>query len=436
MKKSNHIHMNAKPQNRREFLRKSIGTAAILSAPAILSAQAKGSNQRIGIGFIGAGGRSTGHMRMLKQLKEAGEAVDLVAVCDIYRPRGDDKASRFKIARIYETCEELLDDPDVDAVVISTPDHHHAPQAIKAIRAGKDVYCEKPVSHWSQFAVTKKLAEVVASSDRVFQLGTQAMSDPVWKQMKKLVQEGLIGQPLQAETGYFRTGDWGERGMKIDDPNARPGSDINWEAFLGDAPERKFSVDRFFRWRLFKDYAGGPVTDLYPHSVTQVVDILGLSLPERVVGLGAIDRYDYHLREVPDSFSLVAHYPEKVMLTVMGTQGNNVQGITKRGSGFRTPVIRGWDGTLSIRPDNKHILFYPTQGRGIDHGKPPRQIPIEGTENFENYWQTFLTAIRERKPENSASSMDLAYRTQTLLQMAMKSHIEGTAVTRPDEAMG
>ena len=415
---------------RRGFLRNSLGAAAILSAPNLIRAQ--GANERIGIGFIGAGNRATAHMRMVKTLKEAGEAVELVAVCDSYRPRRDLKKEQFNILRSYGSVEELLQDPNVDAVVIATPDHHHAPQAIKAIKAGKHVYCEKPVSHWRQIEETKKLAEEVAASNCVFQLGTQAMSDPVWAQMKKLVQEGLIGQPIHAETGYFRTGDWGERGMKIDDPNAKPGPDLDWEAFLGDSPLREFSVDRYFRWRLFEDYAGGPVTDLYPHSVTHVIDILGLGLPEKVMGMGSIDRYPYHLREVPDSFTLTAHYPENVSLTVMGTQGNDSQGTAKRGSGFRTPLLRGWDGTLSIDPNNRFLFFYPTQGRGIEHGKSPQRIPIEGTENFEVYWRKFLQAIRERNPDASCSPMDLAYRTQTLLQMAVKSDREGKIITLSD----
>jgi predicted dehydrogenase len=103
----------------------------------------------------------------------------------------------------------LLADKNVDVVCIATPDYHHPYQAIDAIKAGKDIYCEKPVSHWDQFEITKKLADVAANSDRVFQLGTQAMSDSVWGQMKKLVQDGLIGKPLFGETSFFRFGDWG-----------------------------------------------------------------------------------------------------------------------------------------------------------------------------------------------------------------------------------
>ncbi|MCG8528810.1 MAG: Gfo/Idh/MocA family oxidoreductase, partial [Opitutales bacterium] len=245
-------------------------TAATTSAVVALGTlprTARGANDRLGIGLIGAGGRGLSHLRLLDWMKEqANEPIDLVAVSDVYRPRLQQAAAGYNM-KGYMDHRALLADPEVDVVCIASPDHHHGPQAIDAIKAGKHVYCEKPVTHWRQFDVTKRLAETVAKSDCVFQLGTQAMSDSAWHQMKKLVQDGAIGKPLFGETGFFRTGDWGERGMPIPDANAKPGSDLNWEAFLGDAPQRDFSVDRFFRWRLFNDYAGGPVTDLYPHSL-------------------------------------------------------------------------------------------------------------------------------------------------------------------------
>jgi predicted dehydrogenase len=234
--------------------------------------------------------------------------------------------------------------------------------------------------------------------------------------MKKLVQDGLIGKPIHAEAGYFRTGDFGERGMPVDDPQAKPGPDLDWKAFLGDRPQREFSVDRFFRWRLFEDYAGGPVTDLYPHSVTQVLDILELGFPERVTGIGSVDRYEYELREVPDSFTLTAHFPEKVTVTVMGTQGNDHTAVTARGAGSRTPVIRGWDGTLTVDPDNRHINFTPVREKGA---KKPQRIPIEGGESVIEHWRNLVECVQRNAPQELWSPMDLAFRTQTMLQMAM-----------------
>jgi predicted dehydrogenase len=225
----------------------------------------------------------------------------------------------------------------------------------------------------------------------------------------------LIGQPLDAETGFFRIGDWGEREMKIDDPQAAAGKDLNLEAFLGDSPRREFSVDRFFRWRLFEDYAGGPVTDLYPHSLTQVIDILGVDMPAQVVALGGIHRYDYELRDVPDTFNLIAQYPEKVSISVLGTQANDFNATVLRGSGQRCPVIRGWEGSLTIAENNKDIVFTPIREKGA---KAPLTVPIENGEDNLKHWQNLLQCCRTRN-KNTWSPMELAFRTQTVLQMAM-----------------
>jgi len=403
---------------RRKFLQKASAMAAIASTGIASDAfsQNKSPNEKLGIGVIGTGGRGNSHLEMLKWMKDQGDNIEIVAVCDIYLPRLE-KAAKTYNAKAYSDHRELLADKNVDVVCIATPDHHHGYQAIDAIRAGKDIYCEKPVTHWRQFELTKKLAEVAAQSDCVFQLGTQAMSDSAWHQMKKLVQEGLIGKPLYGETGFFRIGDWGERGMAVDDPNAKPGKDLNWEAFLGDAPKRTFSVDRYFRWRLFEDYAGGPVTDLYPHCLTQVVDILSVGFPESVVALGGIHRYDYELRDVTDTFNLIAQYPEKVTITVMGTQANDYNTTDQRGAGNRCPVIRGWDGTLTIQ-NNKEVVFTPLQVR---EAKAPQRIPIERAENNVEHWRNLIECSRGRNKQ-TWSPMDLAFKTQTVLQMAMLAH--------------
>lgn len=415
---------------RRDFLKTTAAaTLAGLALPAILKAaeapavvSGTNLNSRIGVGFIGTGGRAGGHMGMLKHLRDQEKLpIQFVAVNDIYRPRLERAKKNLKVENGYMDYRELLADKGVDMVCIATPDHHHGYAAIAALQAGKHVYCEKPVTHWRQFDLTRKLADVAAKSPCAFQCGTQAMSDSAWHQMKKLVKDGLIGKPLFGETGFFRIGDWGERGMHIDDPNAKPGKDLDWDAFQGDAPRRRFSVDRLFRWRLFEDYAGGPVTDLYPHCLTQVVDVLGVGFPEQVVAVGGIHRYSYELRDVPDTFNLLAQYPEKVTISVLGTQANDYNATTPRGAGQRCPVIRGWEGSLSIDPNNREIVFTPIREKGA---KAPQRIPIERPENNTEHWKNLIECA-QKGTKNTWSPMDLAFRTQTVLQMAMLSMRKG-----------
>ncbi|HOJ33909.1 MAG TPA: Gfo/Idh/MocA family oxidoreductase [Candidatus Hydrogenedentes bacterium] len=412
--------------SRRDFMRHAL-VAGMSLGVGTLSRRAYGqtpaANERLGVAVIGCGSRGNGHLKALDWLRTNEKSVEIVAVCDIYRPRLVRAAEAYG-AKPYMDHRELLTDPRVDVVFIATPDHHHGYQTLDAVRAGKDVFCEKPMTYWRQFDLAKEVAQVVRESGRVFQLGTQGMSDSAWHQMRQLVKEGLIGQPIHAECGYFRVGDWGERGMPIDDPNAQPGPDLNWEAFLGDAPKRPFDVSRFFRWRMYEDYAGGPVTDLYPHTLTPVVHILDAQFPSLVVATGG--KFRYEEREVPDTFNVLADYPERFNITIMGTQGNDFTNTDRRGSNERTPVIRGWDGTLFVQ--GKEIVFVPNR----TSEKKEQRFPIERDEDMIHFFRYFITCCRERNKE-TFSPVDLAYRTQTALIMAMWAYREGK-VARFDPA--
>ncbi len=139
--------------------------------------------------------------------------------------------------------------------------------------------------------------------------------------------------------------------MPIDDPNAKPGPDLNWEAFLGDAPKRPFSVSRFFQWRLYWDYAGGPATDLLVHVFTPIFCLLDLDYPERVLGGGGTFQYN---REVPDQCNIIADYAGGPSVALLNSLSNY--------SGIDT-IIRGTDGLIKFG--------------NIDHpGKGIRIVPI------------------------------------------------------------
>jgi len=225
--------------NRRSFLQTAAvaATAAGVFQPKFTIADegSKGANDRIGVGFIGTGGRAQAHMSIVNALKDQGRC-EPVAVCDIYGPRLE-AAQKATGGKPYRNYKELLADPRVDAVCIATPDRHHALQAIEAIRAGKDVYCEKPLTHWSQMDLARQVGEEAEKHKRIVQVGTQYVADDAYDKARKLIQEGIIGKIVHVQAGYFRRGDWGER-MPIPDPNAKPGPDLDWEQFLGDSPKR------------------------------------------------------------------------------------------------------------------------------------------------------------------------------------------------------
>ncbi|MGQ9729235.1 MAG: Gfo/Idh/MocA family protein [Candidatus Fervidibacter sp.] len=211
-------------QTRREFLKR----AATLASVTILSKSVMGANERIGIAVIGCGGMGNGHINTLLALKQKGEPIDIVAVCDVWQKRLDAAAQRTG-ARLVKDYRQILDDKSVDAVCIATPDHWHAKISIDAMEAGKDIYCEKPMTLWKSLNEPRRIYMTVDRTKRVFQVGTQGMSDSIWEQVAELIKAGEIGVLVQAQATDMRTGHWSVLcGCERDiDPDAKPNVNLD-----------------------------------------------------------------------------------------------------------------------------------------------------------------------------------------------------------------
>ncbi|MDR1141345.1 MAG: Gfo/Idh/MocA family oxidoreductase [Planctomycetaceae bacterium] len=396
---------------RRQFIQSTAGvTVAAMAAPYIVAQESKGANERIGVGFIGTGGRCGAHLGIVNKFREQGIA-EPVAVCDVYRPRLVDASKKTGNSKMYDKHEDLLQDKNVDVVCIASPDHHHAYQAIDAINAGKDVFCEKPLTHWSQFELAKKIEKIAKEKGKLVQVGTQHMADDNYPKIRELIQDGIIGKPVQVECGYFRRGDWGER-MHIPDANAKPGADLNWERFLGDAKKIDFSVSRFFQWRLYWDYAGGPATDLLVHTYTPVFCVLGLDFPVRVFGGGGTFQYN---REVPDQCNIIADYKDGPSVVMTNSLSNHVDKET---------VIRGTDGLIKWGMIQGSKADYEKGVRIVPFakGKEEIKIPWAGNGDTGKLWKNLLDCVKTR--QEPMCPISLAVRVQAPLSMGILSHRE------------
>ncbi len=384
---------------RREILR------GLTVAPLVPAGAPAEAARPVRVGLIGCGGRGNHLAGQVAELRRRGEAVELSAVCDIYQPRLERTATKFA-AKYYSEAAALLREADVDAVIVATPDRLHAHQALAAVRAGKDVYCEKPLTHWAQFDLLKELRREVRQRKTVFQVGAQWVSNPIWTRAAEQIRKGAIGKVVHAQTGYFRHGDGGERGMPIDDAGAQPGRGLDWEAFQADAPRRTFSVSRFFQWRLFMDYSGGPSTDLYVHPMTRLYRALQPGLPRKVAAVGG--KYVYNgERDVPDTFDLLIEYPQGMTVAVLGTLGNDTPIDT---------VIRGTEGTVRFTGEAA-LEFTPQPGSK----QPRRSLGVDVT--ILDHLADFLRCIRTR--ETPRADLELGYQVQVPLIMAMRSYVEG-----------
>lgn len=400
---------------RREFLHTSAraSTVAALAAPFVSTRPVLGANERLGVGFIGVGGRGMSHVATVQKLIQDGEALEIVAVSDTYGHRRDE-AAKLTRSQAHVKYQELLANPKVDVVCVATPDRLHVPQALEAIRAGKDVYCEKPMGHWTQTALSKEFYRETARLKRIVQIGNQANSSAEWARVGDLIRKGAVGRPQLVQAGFYRDGDWGER-MPIPDRQAQPGEDVDWEGFLGDAPKVPFTVDRFFSWRKYLDYAGGPCTDLFPHVYTPFVSLLDLKFPSLAVASGGIFKYDDYDREVPDTFNMCLDYPQKLSVVMVCTLANEHQS---------DPCIRGDEGSIVLQTDWSSgvdsLTVIPKKGE--------RQV-IQGgrSDTTRAHWQNFLHCVRTR--EKPVSDVEFGYQVQVALNMAMLSYLKKRVAT-------
>ena len=225
---------------RRGFLGGTAAAAAGLDGPPGHHRRpaSKGANERPGIGFIGTSGRCRAHINICLKLKDQG-LCNTVAVCNVYRPRVEATTQKTG-GKIYRNYRELLANKNVDAVC---PRHARpAPYPRRPSMpclAGKDVYCEKPLTHWSQMDLARQRAGKRRRTGRMVQVGTQYVADDAYVEIRKLIKDGVIGKIVHIQAGYFRRSDCGER-MAIPDAKAKPGPGSGLGQFLGDAPRKRF----------------------------------------------------------------------------------------------------------------------------------------------------------------------------------------------------
>ncbi|MBO0949159.1 Gfo/Idh/MocA family protein [Fibrella forsythiae] len=256
----------------------------------------------INIGLIGAG--IIGHYDLNCILKVPGTKV--VAVADLYQPRlvrarevwGNDLFT----TRDYR---EVLARNDVDAVLICVPDHWHDRISIDALRAGKHVYCEKPMVHHIEEG--RAVIDAHKKSGKVFQVGSQRASSAAVLEAKKRYEAGDIGELTSVETFLDRTDALGAWQYTLP-PNLDP-KDVDWDRFLGDAPRRPFQAERFFRWRNYTDYGTGVAGDLFVHLITGLHTITGSQGPTRIFALGDLNFWKDG-RDAYDLVTAIMDYPK------------------------------------------------------------------------------------------------------------------------------
>ncbi len=293
---------------------------AVSAAAVAPVARAAAPNDRIHIGLIGTGGRCSYLARILRTMPE----VQFTAMCDVYRDRvaalGDQLEPRAEILSDYR---RLLDRKDVDAVVVGAPDHWHTQMTLDAVSAGKDVYCEKPVTH--RLEEGDRLIQGVEASKRIVATGTQQRSWDHYILAKQFIDGGRLGQITSVQTWWFQNYAKHPPEAEI---NAR---DLDWKAWLGNAPDQPFTNLKYRRWRFFWDFGGGAFTDLMAHWIDAVQWILESPNPKVVSATGSTKMLTE--LQCPDTLSASIDY-DRFNFTYYGTMVDSIEdgGIVFRGS--------------------------------------------------------------------------------------------------------
>jgi len=261
------------------------------------------ANDNINIALIGAGGMGTGDT--ITALMVPG--VKLVAVCDLYNGRLEDAKKRWG-QDIFTTrsYKEILSRPDIDAVIVATPDHWHQQISIDAMRAGKHVYCEKPMVH--DISEGPAVIKAQKETGKVFQVGSQGVSSLGNEKAKELLKDGAIGQLNFAEGFWARHSPGGAWSYPI--PADASAETVDWETYLSNTTKRPFDAKRFFRWRNYRDYGTGMSGDLFVHLFSSLHFITDSFGPNKIYSSGGL-RYWKDGREVPDVLLGIFDYPDQ-----------------------------------------------------------------------------------------------------------------------------
>jgi predicted dehydrogenase len=411
------------------------------------------ANDRIQLALIGAGGQGTYDTNVAMKVP----GVELVAAADVY----DGRLTRAKEAwgaSVFTSRDyrEVLARTGVDAVIVATPDHWHQRIAIEAIKAGKDVYIEKPMVQHAEEGPA--LVDAAAAHARIVEVGSQRVSSIVYEKARQLIKAGALGNLTLVEAFINRNSPMGAWQYSIP-PDASPQT-IDWDRFLGHAPKRPFDPMRLFRWRNYRDYGTGVAGDLFVHLLSGIHYVLDSQGPTRILATGGL-RVWKDGRDVPDVMLAILDYPAtashpafNLALKVNFAAGSGEssqfdfvgEGATVRIDGpavrvFRRAKLREPGYTVDTFPEAVRRQFLEEYRKKYPEGAPElggpeteeAYVAPRGYSDSYDHFVNFFTAVRTRKPVVEDAAFGLRAAGPSVLTNV--SHFEGRIVNWDPQTM-
>jgi predicted dehydrogenase len=430
--------------NRREFLHRTAG--ALAAAPMILEAEEiayreVAPSDRIRLGIIGVGMQGSPLLSSAIQLP----GVECVAACDLYDGRlalaKEIAGDKILTTRRYK---ELLDNKDIDCLIAAIPDHWHRQIVVDAVSAGKDIYCEKPMSHSAADGVA--MVAAAKKSGRIVQIGSQRVSSTLCAKVKELLAQGLIGDLTLVEGSLGRNDACGA--WEYPPPPDLSPANLDWDTWQGEVPKRAFDPKIFARWRCWKAYGTGVAGDLLVHLVSGMNYMLGWNEPpKRVMSMGGILRFPDG-RNMPDVHATLFEYTDRKIPVYL-----------RLNLGCETPEVYRFEGSRGLMEVTETGISYsPQSGQDeypcyymysfprtmreayarewhTNHDAAPGKEPIREAFTYKGVsWDelkphlwTFFQAVRSRQ----AVTEDAVFGHNAALacHMANESYFRGAAVT-------
>ena len=297
-----------------------------------------GANDRVSLGFVGLGNRGD---QVLDAFLEHGD-IEINALCDLKQDYVDyhyERTAKRGERKRYKDYRQLIEQKNLDATVICTPDQWHAIMTIESCQAGKDVYVEKPLS--LTVVEGRRMVEAVNKYKRVAQVGTHRRSLKWLHQMTELTLSGGIGH-ISAADAFYIANDWPNGIGKPAD--SKPPADVSWDLWLGPAPEQPYNSNKtFYNFRWFWPFSGGQITNFGVHFMDVIQWAIGKDAPLRVAAMGGVYAVDDN-REVPDTAKVMWEY-----------EGGTLAGFNQYNANGRRPdrgqemELRGTKGTIFIK---------------------------------------------------------------------------------------
>ena len=411
--------------SRRKFIGKATagvaGVAASLNTNFTAASYRRiiGANDRLNIGFLGCGSRSSGHQNMVK-MSAREKNLSVVAVCDLWKLNREKSAANcMKLfgteVKQFKYSEEMLQMRELDAVMIATGDFQHAKLLAEVVAAGKDCYCEKPLS--TDVEDAKLARSAVLGSKQVVQMGSQWVSEPIQKKVRDIVRSGKLGQITKIEQVW---NDNGPRWHVPNDPDvaAIREEDTDWKRWLLGKPFCPFDPWKYFEFRIFREYSGGITSQWMSHASGLVHFYTDTSIPDSIVANGGIFGWP-DIRQNPDTFQALATYDDAKLLYSYSSSYANAFGDYT--------CIRGKEGTLFAHggegssrwffiPEHKNLSggFDFTEGfkevvkRGKaevvsieEYGMNPG--PVYNSDDSKYHLDNWIDCIRARNPETNGN---------------------------------